>query len=56
MKTLEEHQGSLAAPLIFMIVIAFQILSRVLEHLKKVPQFNMHFIFLTYFSYYLINV
>ncbi|KAF3440874.1 hypothetical protein FNV43_RR19160 [Rhamnella rubrinervis] len=34
-KTLEEYQGSLAAPLIFMIVIAFQILSRVLEHLKK---------------------
>ncbi|XP_015889565.3 protein GET1 [Ziziphus jujuba] len=34
-ETLEGRQGSLAAPLIFMIVIAFQFLSRGLEHLKK---------------------
>ncbi|XP_062144516.1 protein GET1-like [Alnus glutinosa] len=31
----QEHRGSLAAPLIFMIVISFQLLSRWLEHLKK---------------------
>jgi hypothetical protein len=30
------HRGSLAAPLIFMIVISFQLLSRWLEYLKKV--------------------
>ncbi|GLT67983.1 hypothetical protein SLA2020_402510 [Shorea laevis] len=29
------HRGSLAAPLIFMIVISFQLLSRWLEYLKK---------------------
>ncbi|XP_059438514.1 protein GET1-like isoform X3 [Corylus avellana] len=30
-----KHRGSLAAPLIFMIVISFHLLSRWLEHLKK---------------------
>ncbi|KAK9283220.1 hypothetical protein L1049_011456 [Liquidambar formosana] len=34
-ETLEEHQYSLAAPLIFVIVILFQFVSRWLEHLKK---------------------
>lgn len=36
----EEHQRSFAAPLIFIIVLAFQFASYWIDHLKKVVIFN----------------
>jgi hypothetical protein len=52
---IEEHQRSLAAPLVFLIVLAFQFASHWIDDLKKVVGF-LQFIIYSQNAYTFFNV